>query len=105
MTAKHEILQAFLNTEIVIDWTTNEELLTPFLEALEEYSPDTRWGSGTPLTEEEPANQYLNIDHGSLFSDSENYLKDYLHETPIIYIEDAFENFTTTDFTSVLDLL
>ena len=105
MTVKLDILQAFLDTNIVIDWTTNEELLSAFLEALEDYDPDTLWGSGCHPTEQKPNEQYLNIDNGTLYADNKHYLEDYLSEIPIIYIEDAFENIVASDFTSVLDLL
>lgn len=105
MTVKPDILQAFLTTDIVIDWTTNEELLFAFLEALEDYNPDILWGSGSHPAEQTPTERYLNIDSGTLFSDNEQYLEDYLVGIPIISIEDAFENIVASDFTSVLDLL
>lgn len=105
MTIKLDILKAFLATNVVINWTTNEELLPAFLKVLECYSPKTLWSSGCRPTEQQPTGEYLNIDNGTLFSDNEQYLEDYLVEIPVICIEDAFENVVTPDFTSVLDLL
>lgn len=112
MTVKPDILQAFCNTEIVIDWHEHDELVPFFMEALEKYKPDLTWHdkvkpSGKPMSCETQDYYFLNIDqeNGYLFNDGEGYLELELPNTPIIPIIDAFVSAELPDFTHLLDLL
>lgn len=112
MTVKPDILQAFCNTEIVIDWHEHEELVPFFMEALENYKPDLTWHdkvkpSEKPLSCETDIYYFLNIDqeNGYLFNDGDGYIELELPNAPIIPIIDVFINPELPDFTNLLDLL
>lgn len=112
MTVKPDILQAFCNTEIVIDWHEHEELVPFFMEALEKYEPDLTWHdkvkpSEKPMSCEMEINHFLNVDqeNGYLFNDGNSYLELELPNTPIIPIIDVFVDTELPDFTRLLDLL
>ena len=112
MTVKPYILQAFCNTEIVIDWHEHEELVPFFMEALEKYKPDITWydkakPSEKPLSCETEKFHFLNVDQeiGYLFNDGTRYLELELPNTQIIPIIDVFATEELSDFTCLLDLL
>lgn len=112
MNVKPDILEAFCNTEIVIDWHEHEHLVPFFMEALEEYRPDITWSDGRkpsdrPLSCGTDTAYYLNYDQENehIFSDDDTYLELELSEIPIIPIIHVFDNTEPPDYSHLLDLL